>query len=132
MKDIHVQAFKEEASDLLVELEKSLLELEESPDDSELIASTFRALHTIKGSSGMFGFDNITSFTHEIESVFDLIRNDKIKLSKSIIDLTLIAIDHISLMLQSDGTKKSLDSEKLVNEFKMILSKDKNKFSIEK
>ncbi len=125
MKDIHVQAFKEEASELLVELEKSLLELEESPNDSELIATTFRALHTIKGSAGMFGFDNIASFMHEIESVFDLIRNDKIKLSKKIIDLTLLAMDHISLMLNSDGIKNSVESERIVNEFRAILISDK-------
>ena len=50
--DLHRQAFKEEAYELLTELETSLLEWEERPDDGELVGRIFRAMHTIKGSRG--------------------------------------------------------------------------------
>ncbi|MDP3445826.1 MAG: Hpt domain-containing protein, partial [Ignavibacteria bacterium] len=89
--DVHRQAFIEEASELLSELELSLLELEKCPDNNDLIAKIFRALHTIKGSSGMFGYDEISMFTHDIENVYDKIRNGSIAISKSIIELTLQA-----------------------------------------
>src|SRR5512145_2087274 len=78
-------AFTEEAFELLTELESSLLELEKSSDDADLIARIFRAMHTIKGSGAMFGFDEVASFTHDIETVYDLLRNNKIVAGKDLI-----------------------------------------------
>ena len=48
-------------------LESALLELNEHPEDSELVGKAFRALHTIKGSGAMFGFDELAAFTHNLE-----------------------------------------------------------------
>lgn len=106
--DAHRKAFIEEATELLVELESTLLELEHIPNDKELIARVFRALHTIKGSSGMFGYDEITMFTHDIENVYDHIRNGTLGITKEIIDLTLAARDQISLMLiEQEGSSRA-------------------------
>jgi two-component system chemotaxis sensor kinase CheA len=58
--DKHQMAFKEEAYELLGELEAALMALEENPQDDELIRRVFRAMHTIKGSGAMFGFDAIS------------------------------------------------------------------------
>ena len=58
--------FREEAAERLAELEATLLELEESPADLELIGRAFRAMHTIKGSGAMFGFEDIAAFTHQL------------------------------------------------------------------
>src|SRR4051794_34412492 len=66
--------YRVEASELLAELEASLLELERTPEDRELIGRVFRALHTIKGSGAMFGFEQIAAFTHDVENAFDLVR----------------------------------------------------------
>ena len=71
-------AFREEAYELLAELESSLLDLEESPDDNELVRRVFRALHTIKGAGSMSGFDEIADFVHEIEAVFDMVRSGEL------------------------------------------------------
>jgi two-component system chemotaxis sensor kinase CheA len=103
MSDQYGQAFKEEAYELLAELETSLLELEETPGDMELIGRVFRAMHTIKGSGAMFGFDDIALFTHEVETVFDLVRNDKIRVTKKLVNLTLAARDQIRTMLNAYG-----------------------------
>ncbi len=89
------QVFLEEAAELLEQLEESLLELEASPDDMEIIGTVFRALHTIKGSGAMFGFDRVSSFTHEVETVFDQVRSGEMEASRELIDLTLSARDII-------------------------------------
>ncbi|GFO55044.1 chemotaxis protein CheA [Geomonas sp. Red276] len=102
MIDVHRQAFKEEAYELLSELESSLLELEERPEDEELIGRVFRAMHTIKGSGAMFGFDDIAAFTHEVETIFDMVRNGKLQVTKKLVNLTLQARDLIKSML--DGS----------------------------
>lgn len=103
------ETYREEAIELLAELENSLLELESSPDDTDLIGRVFRAMHTIKGSGAMAGFDNIASFTHDIETVFDLVRSDIIRVTKELIDLTLHSCDLINKMVQSEP----LDEDKI-------------------
>jgi two-component system, chemotaxis family, sensor kinase CheA len=90
--------FREEAYELLAELESALLELEKTPDDKEQIGRAFRAMHTIKGSGGACEFNDVVKFTHELETVFDRIRNGKVKVTQEIIDLTLSARDQIKAM----------------------------------
>ena len=97
----NADAFLEEAFERLSELEASLLELENNPSDHELIDSAFRAMHTIKGSAGMFGFEDIVEFTHNIETVFDKVRDGSIKVTKELIELTLAAHDQIGKLLES-------------------------------
>lgn len=99
MMEQAIATYREEAGELLAELETSLLDLEETPDDTDLINRVFRAMHTIKGSGAMFGFDEIASFTHEVETVFDLVRNGRMTVSKPLLDLTLKSRDHISYLL---------------------------------
>ncbi len=99
MMEEAIATYREEAGELLAELETSLLDLEETPDDNDLINRVFRAMHTIKGSGAMFGFDEIASFTHEVETVFDMVRNGKLTVTKRLLDLTLKSRDHISYLL---------------------------------
>ncbi len=115
MKDKHAEAFVQEAIELLEVLESSLLELEENPKDEELIQKIFRALHTIKGSGGMFGFDAVSAFVHNIETVYDKIRNGKQPVTIEIIDATLKACDQISIMVKSEKDK-SYDDNKSIKE----------------
>ena len=109
MMEQHIAAYREEAIELLAELETSLLELEETPDDRDLISRVFRAMHTIKGSGAMFGFDAIASFTHEVETVFDLVRNGKMAVTKELLSLTLQSRDHISALLDASSGLGEVD-----------------------
>ena len=103
-------AYIEEASELLVELEASLLELESTPGDTELIGRVFRALHTIKGSGAMSGFEAIASFTHQVESVFDDVRGGRLAITPALIGVTLRARDHIhNLLRASDSAVPELE-----------------------
>ncbi|HAS88766.1 MAG TPA: chemotaxis protein CheA [Desulfovibrio sp.] len=99
--DMTTQVFKEEAYELLGELETSLLELEDVPDDMDIINRVFRALHTIKGSGSMFGFEAIAEFTHEVETIFDMVRNGELGITKTLLTFSLSARDHIYSMLES-------------------------------
>lgn len=109
MFEQHIATYREEANELLVELETSLLELEETPEDTDLIGRVFRAMHTIKGSGAMFGFDDIAAFTHEVETVFDLVRNGKLPVSKQLLDLTLRACDNIKALLNVSASGTRID-----------------------
>ena len=109
MIEQHIATYREEAGELLAELETSLLELEENPDDADLIGRVFRAMHTIKGSGAMFGFDEIAAFTHEVETVFDLVRNGKLAVTKQLLNLTLRARDTIKGLLDCSLSGEEVD-----------------------
>lgn len=94
--------FIEEAFDLIDGLEKSLLSLEENPDDSSIIQKVFRIMHTLKGNSSMFGFTKMDQFTHELETLYDDIRNGRVKVSRGILDVTLDSVDHLKVLLDED------------------------------
>ncbi|OUR81766.1 chemotaxis protein CheA [Cycloclasticus sp. 46_120_T64] len=92
--------FTQEAKDLLEEMESSLLSLEDEPDDSETVNSVFRAMHTIKGSAGLFGFNPVVSFTHEAETVLDHVRNGERDIDAALISVLLDCKDHTAVLLE--------------------------------
>ena len=95
-----VDIFRQEAEELFAQLETALLDLETTPDNRDLIATAFRALHTIKGSGAMFGFDALARFTHHVESAFDRVRSGEVKISSELIGVTLAARDHMRLLME--------------------------------
>jgi len=95
--------FRQEAADLLDKLEAALLDLGHRPDDRDLINTAFRALHTIKGSGSMFGFDRVAAFTHEFETAFDLLRQGRIAVTSDIVAVSLAARDQIRALIEDDG-----------------------------
>jgi two-component system chemotaxis sensor kinase CheA len=104
-------SFQEEAREILVELESALLALNETPGDMELVGRVFRALHTIKGSGAMFGFDELAAFTHKLENAFDEVRNGRLTITPELIDLTLAAMDQIRAMLEEGNGAPAADAE---------------------
>jgi two-component system chemotaxis sensor kinase CheA len=99
MTDEFHASFLEEALELLNQLETDLLQLEENPDDSNIIDSIFRIMHNLKGNAGMFGFEKVQNLTHEFENLYDRIRTGKLKITGEIIGVTLKGKDSLQAML---------------------------------
>jgi two-component system chemotaxis sensor kinase CheA len=97
------QTFVAESRELLQEMEEALLRLEQAPSDGEAINAVFRAVHTIKGSSGVFGFDALVEFTHGIESLLEDIRGGTRKVDADLIGLLLTARDRIASLVEPQG-----------------------------
>lgn len=93
-------ALIEEARDLLMSMESSLLTIEDNISQDEIDA-LFRVAHTIKGSAGLFALDLIVNFTHQMESVLDLVRNKEIDLDEEMISLLLNCKDYLSLLINA-------------------------------
>lgn len=105
MLDRFQQKFVEEAQDNVAAIEEALFELEKSPDDKEIVERLFRSMHTIKGSGAMFGFNDLSHFTHNLETLYDCVRNDTVKVNKDIISLTFESLDYIRQLLDvGEGT----------------------------
>ncbi len=112
--DKYQQAFHEEARELLVELESALLELDQNRSDLDTVGRAFRALHTIKGSGAMFGFDDIASFTHHVETAFDQLRNGQLAVTADLIRLALAAGDQIKAMLEEAAGSGAADRSRSI------------------
>ena len=125
MIDKMAEIFIDEANDLLDKLENLILELENNPEDIETIQEIFRIMHTIKGSSGMFGFDTISSFTHEVESAFNAVRNKEVKVTQELITHTLSARDYIrKLLAEPDNPSIKNESQDLIEIFKLYVKQN--------
>jgi two-component system chemotaxis sensor kinase CheA len=95
-----VREFLVESEELLEHVNEDMVALEAAPNDAELLNRIFRALHTIKGTSGFLGFDPVVRVSHRAEDVLNAMRRGELKLSRRIIDALLKARDQLGKMLQ--------------------------------
>ncbi len=91
--------FIQEANELLENLESSLLSLEDNPNDKSNIEQVFRVMHTLKGNSSMFGLAKIAEFVHDLETIYDKIRQGEMQLTREILNTTLASFDHLNLII---------------------------------
>jgi two-component system chemotaxis sensor kinase CheA len=118
------EVFRQEASELFEVLEGALLDLGQRPDDRELVDSAFRALHTIKGSGAMFGFDKVASFTHEFETAFDRVRRGEIKPTQELISVALAAKDYIRALIEQPQSTDDVIGEAILDDLKRFVGGD--------
>ncbi|MCR6641194.1 MAG: Hpt domain-containing protein [Sporocytophaga sp.] len=117
--------FLEEASDLLEQLEKILLKIENEDAITTHVEEIFRVMHTLKGNSSMFGFEAVSEFTHYLENIYDDIRKDELELSSQIISVTLSSVDHLRSILQDEnleGASNKVNHENMMKAIKELSS----------
>ncbi len=94
-----LQDFLVEAFELIEQLDQDLVELENNPDDLELLNRIFRVAHTIKGSSSFLNFDILTELTHHMEDVLNKARKEELKVTPEVMDVVLPSIDMMKGLL---------------------------------
>ncbi|MDQ8186427.1 chemotaxis protein CheW [Pelagicoccus sp. SDUM812002] len=95
-----LQEFHTEAVDHLNQIETAVLELEQDVTSRNAINSMFRSFHTIKGVAGFLNLVPVNRLAHEVESLMDLVRNDKLEVFTGIIDLVLASKDTITKLIE--------------------------------
>lgn len=108
MAEFH-QVFFEESHEHLENMEQLLLALDLASPDPEELNTIFRAAHSIKGGSGIFGFTALTSVTHVMENLLDMTRKGNFQLTSSIIDLLLSTVDTLSHILSLYREEEQID-----------------------
>jgi two-component system chemotaxis sensor kinase CheA len=93
------QTFIHEAEELLSDLEGVLLKFGMDLTNRESVEAIFRVMHSLKGSAGMFGFSHVSALTHDMETIFDSIREGHATISQEIIDITLRSVDHLKKII---------------------------------
>ncbi|MEI8158467.1 MAG: chemotaxis protein CheA [Burkholderiales bacterium] len=103
--------FISEAAEQIEAIETLLLELEEQPDNRELLDSLFRCAHTVKGSAGIFGLNRVVEFTHHVETLLDKMRDGDIALSPDISTLLLQCNDQIKFLVETAANEDADTAE---------------------
>jgi two-component system, chemotaxis family, sensor kinase CheA len=100
-----ISYFRDEAEELLQQIDADLLKLEEfassGGSDPEIVNSLFRALHTVKGSAGMLGFTDVQNLAHKLENLCDLLRKDRMPLSESAVDILFSGRDLLTELVEA-------------------------------
>ncbi len=107
------EAFFEESFEALDSMETALLKLDIGSPDTELINTIFRVAHSIKGGSATFGFSEIASFTHSLETLLDELRSGGMAVTVALSDVLLKSVDVLRAMLRAVQAKQPIDSQRV-------------------
>ena len=113
-----LKVFLQEAEGLLELLDEDLVRLEQESDNEELLQEIFRGAHTLKGSSGMLGFDDMAHLTHAMEDLLDRVRKGTLAITPEIVDALLMSLDGLKILkdnLSEDGEGDSIDTQPIVD-----------------
>ena len=116
-----LEIFVEESKEHLDHLEPDLLSLESTPEDAEVINRIFRAVHSIKGTSGFFGLDNISNLGHAMESLMSLVRDRKIQINQAMLDALLAGTDKLRVMVEDPAGSASVSIAKEITALEPFL-----------
>jgi two-component system chemotaxis sensor kinase CheA len=116
--------FLVEAGEILEQLSEQLVDLEQRPDDRSLLNAIFRGFHTVKGGAGFLQLTPLVELCHITENVFDLLRNGKLQVTSSLMDVALQALDAVNEMFSQvqDRTEPSAADPALMHRLEKLVS----------
>lgn len=123
MKEI-VESFIVETKEIFEKLDNELLEIEKRPEDKELINSIFRAVHTIKGTSGFLSFDQLSALAHRFEDVLNKLRRGELSFQPAMLDTMLEALDLMKVLLKQVVERhiKDIDLTSTIHKLELLSS----------
>jgi len=128
VKSEYRELFLEESQELIQEWEESLLNLEKNPADRELIDSLFRSIHTLKGSAGFVGFEELQKLTHDLESSLQDVRDTNKKLSPEMTEVLFEGLDLCRQMIEAFSENRQFETNitSLFNKLQKIQGSPEN------
>ena len=124
-----LEDFLVEAFEMIEEMDQDLIELENNPDDLDLVNKIFRVAHTIKGSGSFLNFDKLTRLTHHMEAVLDKARKGELRITPEIMDVILESVDAMKAILEyirDNGNDEApdVDIEPIVKKLDAIVNSE--------
>ena len=119
----YLDIFIDETSGHIQSLSDNIMELEKEPENKDVVNEIFRAAHSLKGMAGTMGFKRMQRLTHDMENVFQEVRNDNVKVNSNLIDILFKCLDAIEAYLDTvkatsnEGTEENEALIKLLNDY---------------
>lgn len=120
----YLSLFLDEAEEQLQQLDEAIVLLEQEPNNRELLNKIFRIAHTLKGSSASMGFEKMATLTHRMEGVLDALRQGRLAVTPTIVDLLLACLDKLKELKNelSQGQEGEVDTASLVRRLEEVLN----------
>lgn len=121
----YLEIFIDETKEHVQSLNTQILELEQEPDNSDVVNEIFRAAHSLKGMAGTMGFKRMQTLTHDMENVFSEVRNGNIKVNAGMIDILFQCLDALEEYLaniQESADEGTNDNEPIIKALNDILN----------
>lgn len=120
------EMFIAESQESLNALSQALLDLEDNPEEMDILNNIFRYAHTLKGMSATMGYDKIADLSHKMENLLDKIRQGTISLSTDIVDILFECIDLLEAMVEriTQGQDAEADTSPVISKIESIMSSD--------
>lgn len=96
-----LEDFLVEAGEILEQLSEQLVDLEQRPEDMDLLNAIFRGFHTVKGGAGFLQLEPMVDCCHKAENLFDMLRNGELSVTAELMDVVLQALDAINVMFET-------------------------------
>lgn len=124
MDDEILQDFLVEAQEILESLGEQLVELEQTPDDNELLNAVFRGFHTIKGGAGFLELTSMVKVCHCAEDIFNLLRQGERKVDALLMDVILKSLDVVNGMFEelTSGNEPSAAPAELLSQLESLMA----------
>ncbi|MBR6849814.1 MAG: Hpt domain-containing protein, partial [Lachnospiraceae bacterium] len=122
----YLDIFLDESKEHLQNLNTSVLNLEQDPENPETISEIFRAAHTLKGMAGTMGYKRMQTLTHDMENVFSEVREGNLKVNAGMVDVLFRCLDAIEgyvTTIQETADEGDNDNEPIIKELNAILEK---------
>ena len=122
-----LEQFLSEAREFLQGIGEKLMQLEDEPDNAELMTELFRFVHTLKGNSGLFEFPEMTRVLHAGEDLMDAVRKGRVGYSQALADQLLDAMDFVGILcdeIDADGridASRAADSARLAKDLRSLI-----------
>lgn len=118
----YLDIFIEESKEHLQSINQQVLLLERTPGELSIVNEIFRSAHTLKGMSATMGYEDLANLTHCMENVLDAIRNNKLDVSSSVLDVLFASLDHLEAMVVeiSEGGSGKRDVVETVKELEAL------------
>ncbi|MBR5650495.1 chemotaxis protein CheA [Pseudobutyrivibrio sp.] len=119
----YLDIFIDETSGHIQSLSDNIMELEKEPENKDVVNEIFRAAHSLKGMAGTMGFKRMQHLTHDMENVFQEVRNDNVKVNSALIDILFKCLDAIEGYLETvkatsnEGEEENEALIKLLNDY---------------
>ena len=107
-----LEQFLSEARDLLENTGKKLMQLEDAPDDQDILNELFRSVHTLKGNSGLFTFPEMTRVLHAGEDLLGMVRSGRSTYSRELADRLLDAMDYVGVLCGEIESTEKIDASR--------------------
>ncbi|GAA5316931.1 MAG: hypothetical protein AseanaTS_21350 [Candidatus Pelagadaptatus aseana] len=105
-----LQDFLVEAGEILEQLSEQLVDLEQQPDDKDLLNAIFRGFHTVKGGAGFLQLNEMVECCHVTENLFDILRNGKREVTAELMDVVLQALDTVNGQFEQVSQRVDVDT----------------------